>query len=131
MVIDLDNFKLVNDTYGHAFGDRFLETFAATLKGCLRPGDVLARYGGDEFVVMLPEASREHATIVAERLRSAIRGRTFLAGRDRPVRITASFGIGTWPEDGETPEDLLLAADGAMYRAKAAGRDTIATGKPT
>ncbi len=129
--LDLDLFKSVNDSHGHQAGSELLREVGEVIRSQLRSIDVPVRYGGDEFVVMLPESSREHATIVAERLRSAIRGRTFLAGRDRPVRITASFGIGTWPDDGETPEDLLLAADGAMYRAKAAGRDAIATGKPT
>ncbi len=128
LFFDLDRFKAVNDEYGHPVGSELLREVGAVMRAVLRSMDVPVRYGGDEFVVVLPEASREQAIRAAERLRIALREHPFSGGRDLALRVTASFGVATWPEDGETPEDLLLAADGAMYRAKEAGRDVVATG---
>jgi diguanylate cyclase (GGDEF)-like protein len=124
---DLDFFKRVNDTHGHQAGSELLREIGEIMRRTLRTMDVPVRYGGDEFVVILPETTREQAQVVAERLRSDFRATRFLAMLDRPVEITASFGIASWPDDGDSPEELLKAADAAMYRAKGAGRDAVAT----
>jgi len=125
---DLDLFKQVNDAYGHQAGSDLLREVGQLLRALLRATDVPVRYGGDEFVVILPETTREQAAAVAGRLRDALQANPFLRSRDLAVSVTASFGIATWPEDGETGEDLLRAADAAMYRAKGAGRNAIAVG---
>lgn len=123
--LDLDRFKSVNDAHGHEAGSALLKEVGDVMRRSLRVVDVPIRYGGDEFVVILPEASVEHARAAAERLRAALHGATFLHDRGLAVRVSASFGIATWPDDGQTGEDLLRAADGAMYRAKEAGRDGV------
>jgi diguanylate cyclase (GGDEF)-like protein len=123
---DLDRFKLVNDAHGHQAGSALLREVGEVMRATLRAMDVPVRYGGDEFVVVLPEAGREQASVAAERLAQALRARTFLRDRGLEVHVTASFGLATYPEDGDGPDDLLRAADAAMFRAKAAGRDAIA-----
>ncbi len=123
---DLDRFKLVNDRHGHQAGSAVLKEVGGVLRGALRAMDVPVRYGGDEFVVLLPEADRGQAYAVAERLRRSINGTEFLHDRGLDVRITASFGIATYPEDGTTSEELLRLADTAMYRVKETTRDGIA-----
>ena len=125
---DLDHFKAVNDAHGHQAGSALLREVGGVLRQGLRAMDVPVRYGGDEFVAVLPETGREQARGVAERLRTALREAAFLADRGPAVRATASFGVATWPEDGAGAEDLLRAADRAMYRAKAAGRDRVEAG---
>jgi diguanylate cyclase (GGDEF)-like protein len=123
---DLDHFKEVNDAHGHQAGSALLREVGRVLKRALRGMDIPVRYGGDEFVAVLPETGREPARGVAERIRLALRGETFLAERGLAARITASFGVATWPEAGPGAEDLLRAADRAMYRAKDEGRDRVA-----
>jgi diguanylate cyclase (GGDEF)-like protein len=122
---DLDFFKRVNDTHGHQAGSELLREIGEIMRRSLRAMDVPVRYGGDEFVIILPETTREHAQVVAERLRAAFRATKFLEKLERPVEITASFGIASWPDDGDSAELLLQAADAAMYRAKGAGRDAV------
>lgn len=124
--LDLDRFKLVNDRHGHQAGSAVLKEVGEVLRTALRAMDVPVRYGGDEFVVLLPEADRGQAHAVAERLRRSVNRTEFLADRGLGVRITASFGIATFPDDGTTPEDLLRLADSAMYRVKETTRDGIA-----
>jgi diguanylate cyclase (GGDEF)-like protein len=126
LFFDLDHFKLVNDAHGHQAGSALLREVGDVMRATLRTMDVPIRYGGDEFVAVLPEATREQARAAAERLAQALRARSFLHDRGLDVHITASFGVATFPEDGNGPDDLLKAADGAMYRAKASGRDAIA-----
>lgn len=124
LFIDIDTFKRVNDSLGHDVGDQVLCALSGVLASQLRPGDTLARYGGDEFVVLLPETDREAAHLVAERLQHA-------AGRlghepGSPVRdITLTIGIACFPEDGARPADLLAFADAALRRGKASGRNRI------
>ena len=127
LFFDLDRFKAVNDAHGHQAGSALLREVGELMRGSLRAMDVPIRYGGDEFVVLLPETEREAARAVAERLRTAIRDTVFLRGLGLSVRLSASFGLATWPDDGATSEDLLRAADGAMYRAKDGGRDAVVT----
>ncbi|MCG2578510.1 bifunctional diguanylate cyclase/phosphodiesterase [Dechloromonas sp. XY25] len=126
LLIDVDNFKLVNDNYGHAVGDTYLQRFARQVQGALRDGDIFARYGGDEFVAVLPEASQEAVVTVAERVRKAIEELEVLTPDGVRLRVTASIGIAIYPDHAENPKDLLLFADNMMYRAKAAGKDQVA-----
>jgi diguanylate cyclase (GGDEF)-like protein len=122
LLLDLDDFKQVNDTLGHLEGDRVLARAAALLKESLREIDVAARYGGDEFAVVLPETSRTGAYVVAERIRSRLE-EGFRRSRGR--RVSFSGGIATWPDDALTPADLIVRADEALYRAKGDGKNRI------
>ena len=122
MFLDLDRFKLVNDTLGHMRGDELLKLAAARLKDSLRRGDTLARLGGDEFIIMLPAlASREDASVVAHKCLECLE-QPFMLG-DHEVMISASIGIAVFPGDGQTIDQLLAHADIAMYRVKAEGKN--------
>ncbi|MDP2674960.1 MAG: PAS domain S-box protein [Dehalococcoidia bacterium] len=122
MFLDLDRFKVVNDTVGHAMGDRLLQSVAERLKGLVREGDTVARVGGDEFTVLLPDVGRvEDAVEVADRILETLRQPWRL--NDHEFHITTSIGIAMCPGDGEDAESLLRNADTAMYRAKDRGRD--------
>lgn len=125
LFLDLDHFKAVNDAYGHQAGSALLREVGDLMRRTLRAIDVPVRYGGDEFVAILPETTAEQARIVADRLRRALGAAVFLGDLGHEVRVSASVGIATWPADGESADDLLRAADGAMYRAKEAGRDRV------
>lgn len=123
MFIDLDRFKLVNDTYGHAAGDELLKSVALRLRLCMRAGDTLARKGGDEFTVLLPDMTKaEDATLIAEKILSELRLPFKVAGQDE-VHISASIGIAVLPRDGENVDILLKNADIAMYKVKANGKN--------
>jgi diguanylate cyclase (GGDEF)-like protein len=122
LVLDLDGFKEVNDIFGHAFGDALLRRVALRLSGVLREYDVLARTGGDEFVILLPEIENlAGARAVAQKLVAAAGEDLESAGRVLPIR--ASIGVALFPDDGEDFETLLARADAAMYAAKAGGRN--------
>ncbi len=123
--LDLDHFKAVNDTYGHQTGSDLLREVGQILLARLRTIDVATRYGGDEFVVLLPETDREPARLAARRLRDALNERYFLESRGLSVRLTASFGVATFPHDASTGDDLMRQADLAMYRVKETGRDGV------
>ncbi|QDX82497.1 diguanylate cyclase [Denitratisoma sp. DHT3] len=125
LLLDLDNFKLVNDGYGHSFGDKFLQTFADTIGGALRTGDIFARYGGDEFVIILPETALEEATLVAQRLLDAATGMTLDAPDGSEVHGAASIGVAMYPQHAEDVRDLFMFADNMMYKAKAEGKGRI------
>ena len=125
--LDLDKFKSVNDQHGHQAGSHLLLEVGTLLKRVLRSTDVPVRYGGDEFVVLLPETSKDQALDCARRLREEIRLRGFLAEmKFGPVRLSASFGVATFPDDAKSPDELLARADEAMYRVKNEGRDGVA-----
>jgi diguanylate cyclase (GGDEF)-like protein len=126
IVFDLDRFKPVNDTYGHAMGDELLCAIVARARGALRSGDVICRLGGDEFAVIAPQASVEGAKLIASRLREAVRraGEELIPG----CGVTASLGIATAPDHGSDPDQLVRHADEALYAAKHAGRNTIRIG---
>ena len=117
IILDLDKFKTLNDTYGHLAGDDVLRGVGAALRHCTRQGDFVARYGGEEFVLLLPGASEHEAVVAARRVRDVLRD---VAG---PRMITASLGIASWPAHGSTGPELLAAADSALYEAKEGGRD--------
>ena len=122
LMLDLDHFKQVNDTQGHAFGDAVLREFARRLAGCLREVDVVARYGGEEFVVVLPETASEGASAVAARIVDAVRKEPFRAGGHTRT-VTVSVGVASFPDHGRTASELMRAADAALYAAKDGGRD--------
>jgi len=122
MFIDLDRFKLVNDTLGHVIGDKLLQQAAIRLKACLRSGDTLARLGGDEFTAVLPELSdRQDAVLIAEKFLECLRQPFQLAGQS--VHISASIGIAIYPTDGESTDELIRNSDIAMYNMKAEGKN--------
>ncbi|MFV2103316.1 diguanylate cyclase [Micromonospora sp. LOL_024] len=128
LVLDLDRFKQVNDTYGHPAGDTVLAEFARRVHGEVREVDLAFRQGGEEFVVLLPETDARGATIVAERLGAAVRGTPVSVvghtGVRMPVPVTVSIGIAVFPDHADSGPQVLQAADEALYAAKAAGRDT-------
>jgi len=123
LFLDLDHFKAINDGYGHSIGDAILREFADTLRSILRGMDTLGRWGGEEFIVILPETETEGALKVAERLRAAIAAHVFHSGGG--MRLTCSLGIATYPFDSEEREGLVTAADRAMYGAKKLGRNQV------
>jgi len=116
--MDLDDFKKVNDAYGHAVGDRMLASVAAVIKKQLRQMDILARYAGDEFVAIMPMASGDMAAMVVERIRTAVEAHQFTVRTGRTAEVGVSVGIACFPEDGETAEQLLTTADRNMQRDK-------------
>ncbi len=115
--IDLDNFKLVNDQYGHLVGDKLLKQIADTLVENIRKGDVLARYGGDEFVLLMPGTKIEQAETIMKRIEDAVAASAFT----KNIKIGLSNGIVIFPEDGDSPDKLLTSADGRMYEQKKGG----------
>jgi diguanylate cyclase (GGDEF)-like protein len=127
MMIDVDNFKQFNDMLGHVAGDRALSVVAKILRQQFRQRDLLARYGGDEFAVLLPDANLEEAMSIGERVRRAITGETDDV-EDSLIRIPVriSMGVAEMHADG-TLDSLLRDADAALYRAKHAGRDKVST----
>jgi diguanylate cyclase (GGDEF)-like protein len=127
LMLDLDGFKYYNDTLGHLFGDQMLKEIAETLLNTVRSMDVVARYGGDEFMVILPETAESLAIDIAERLRSNVAKKVVLAqdAAGGPHMLTASIGIVCYPEHGETVELLLENVDKALYRAKNKGKNRI------
>ena len=116
--LDLDGFKSVNDAHGHLAGSRTLTEVGGILVDAVRESDILARYGGDEFVVVLPETPPSGALVIAERIRRAIECHVFLQDVGLEARISASFGIASYPDHALTPEGLIQKADQAMYRVK-------------
>jgi diguanylate cyclase (GGDEF)-like protein len=124
ILLDLDHFKKLNDTYGHPAGDEALRATARVLTQHLRKGDQAARYGGEEFVVILPGTDEEGALRLAERVRSALEKHRLVFEGAR-IAISASFGAALWPGDGKEPEALLSAADRALYASKQAGRNRV------
>jgi diguanylate cyclase (GGDEF)-like protein len=128
VMIDLDDFKLVNDTFGHLYGDRVLVYVAETIRASVRGSDVAARYGGDEFALILPETNAHEAAVVAERILAAFRAHPFTAEGRTPLPIGTSIGIATHPDDGRTATELIAAADSGLYAAKAQGGSRVRVG---
>lgn len=127
LLVDVDHFKVVNDTWGHPVGDRVLAQIALALRGCLRNIDLAGRYGGEEFAVLLTETGEEGAAVAGERVRHAIGALDMAVGTD-PVKVTASVGVVTWSPLFATPSELVAAADQTLYRAKHTGRNrTVVT----
>jgi len=124
LMLDIDHFKGVNDTYGHAAGDQVLIETARRCGGALRMGDLFGRLGGEEFAALLPETGAEEARILAERLRRSV-AEVEVPAPNGAIRVTVSIGVAEASEGGGTAEAVLALADGALYRAKEAGRDRV------
>jgi diguanylate cyclase (GGDEF)-like protein len=135
--LDLDDFKRVNDMHGHLAGSHVLMEVAALTLPSVRDTDCVVRYGGDEFLIVLPDARVDDATQVAERIRAKIERQIFNGGRRLKISLTASLGVAVFPQHALSPQQLITSADRAMYQAKAANkncvriaRDTSASGPP-
>ena len=126
-LIDADHFKSINDTYGHGIGDLALKHLASICSKELRASDCIGRLGGEEFAIILPETGRRTAMEVAERLRAIIAATPFEVGGGRTIRLTASIGVAEYSESIKTFDGLLSNADFAMYDAKSAGRNRVAS----
>jgi diguanylate cyclase (GGDEF)-like protein len=127
VMLDLDLFKRINDTFGHMIGDRVLAGFAQILKNGSRRVDYVFRYGGEEFLALLPHTPPDNAKIYAERIRRTVRDSLHVsANLESPITISA--GISSLPGSGKSVEDLVGAADAALYRAKQEGRDRVCLG---
>ncbi|HUG47823.1 MAG TPA: diguanylate cyclase [Candidatus Limnocylindria bacterium] len=126
LLLDLDNFKPVNDAYGHAEGDRLLARIAATIKAHVRAADIVARYGGDEFVVVMPDTAADRARVVARRVVRGITSERHAMADGTETRVGVSAGLAVYPTEGRTAAALLAAADAQMYSAKRAGRGGLA-----
>lgn len=124
LMVDLDG-QAINDEHGHGVVDQVLRSVAARLKLAVRETDIVARYGGDEFVVLMPDTSEEQARHVARRLVAGIRGRAFELGEGSSSQLGASVGLAVFPDDGRSPQALLAAADGAMYGVKGRGGSDV------
>jgi diguanylate cyclase (GGDEF)-like protein len=127
LFIDLDHFKRVVDARGHLNGSRAIQEVAATIRDCLEPPAWAVAYAGDEFVVVLPERGREAALAKAEDIKTKMAETPYLAGTGRSVRLAASFGIATYPDDAQSLEGLLALGDQALFSVKRAGRGGIAS----
>ena len=126
LMIDIDHFKEINDRLGHLAGDEVIATIASVIQSCIREVDVASRYGGDEFVVLLPNHDRLQGRDMAMRLFRALRGRSFLEDKGLSLRLRGSFGMATYPDDALTVEGIIKAADDMMYHVKGTTRDNLA-----
>ncbi|MEJ2367484.1 MAG: GGDEF domain-containing protein [Acidobacteriota bacterium] len=124
--LDLDGFKQVNDVHGHLIGSRTLQVVADILREHTRSVDILVRYGGDEYTLVLPDTDLKGASVVADRLRKAIRDHDYSLELAVKIHISASFGISSYPEHGDSAELLIQRADQAMYSVKQNSKDGVA-----
>lgn len=125
LMVDIDHFKVINDSHGHPAGDQILKELSRLLRANVREVDTIARYGGEEFLILLPHTNYAGTQVVAERIRKQVMDHSFEVGR-HPVQVTASIGVASYPEDAvERKDTLLLFADKALYRAKGSGRNKV------
>ena len=126
MIVDIDGFKEYNDTYGHLTGDDLLKTLATTLSNSLRPSDITVRFGGDEFVSILPQTPKADAIVIANRLRENIEKARIPAPEESPFdNFTVSIGLTTYPDDASSVTELLEKTDQALYLAKKGGKNKL------
>jgi diguanylate cyclase (GGDEF)-like protein len=130
LFLDLDGFKSINDTHGHLFGSRALVEAAVVIRSSARETDVVARFGGDEFALVLPDTGSEGAFAVGERVRERLAAHCFLAVDGLDIHLTASVGVATLPDVAASEEALIQAADKAMYRVKERGKNGILVAEP-
>jgi diguanylate cyclase (GGDEF)-like protein len=130
LFIDLDGFKAINDSHGHLCGSRALVEAAAVIRGSARETDIVARFGGDEFAIVLPDTGGEGAFAVGARLRERLAAHRFLAGDGLDIHLTASVGVATLPDVAASADELIHAADAAMYQVKDRGKDGIQAAAP-
>jgi len=123
-MLDIDHFKQVNDTYGHQVGDEVLRILASILSADIRAEDVACRYGGEEFLILLPNMPLETTMLRAQGWRSAVEALSVKHGNFQ-ITFTISLGVAAYPEHGKTPDDLTRCADQALYRAKNEGRNQV------
>lgn len=125
-MMDLDNFKLINDRYGHSVGDIVLSETAGIIRGIVRDTEIVARYGGEEFVMILPQTLPHDALIAAERIRSTVQSHLFRSDSGAAIPVTISIGLAGYPEHASTRDELVQRADAALYMAKEQGRNRVA-----
>ncbi len=127
LMIDIDDFKSLNDNYGHVVGDRVLKTLSKLMQEILRPSDIIGRYGGEEFLVILPQTNSENSLAVAERIRENIEFYKFKVhpSKKKISRVTVSIGLCVFPDHGKTSEDLIAFADESLYAAKKEGKNKV------
>jgi diguanylate cyclase (GGDEF)-like protein len=124
-ILDLDGFKAFNDTFGHPVGDRALQAVASRLRSSVRKSDLVARFGGEEFVVAFPETAVEQAHQRVEHIRAELAGLSIQVGRGEQRQVTVSAGLGSWPADGETFDAVLTSVDARLYEAKRRGKNRV------
>jgi diguanylate cyclase (GGDEF)-like protein len=124
-MLDVDSFKAFNDTYGHPQGDNLLRSIASILQANVRSVDFLGRYGGEEFLIVLPETAKDDACRLAERIRGAVEEQAFVIVEGEAIRRTVSVGVASYPEDALNAGELVQRADEALYRAKRAGKNRV------
>ncbi len=129
LMVDLDHFKRINDTYGHLVGDRVLREVSHLIRRSVREMDLVGRYGGEEFGVALPEADRALGIQIADRIREAVQAAP-IAAYDEKMRLTVSIGVALCPKDAKTAEELIESSDRAMYEAKGMGRNRTVAVSP-
>jgi diguanylate cyclase (GGDEF)-like protein len=129
LFLDLDHFKMVNDTHGHLIGSRLLAEIGYAIKAHLRLIDYAFRYGGDEFVVLLPQTSKDSALVVARRLRDVFRKEYWLKADGLNLNVRASMGVATFPEDAKSAHEIIRQADEMMYAVKNTTRDNVSVAR--
>lgn len=127
LIVDLDHFKLVNDTYGHQVGDMILNEIVRTIQDGLRSVDRIFRYGGEEFAVILPETHKDGAKMIADRVRKTVADSTYSVNSNHPIKVTLSIGVSSFPHDALQREDVITTADQALFTAKRGGRNRVVT----
>jgi diguanylate cyclase (GGDEF)-like protein len=130
LFLDLDHFKSINDSHGHLIGSRLLAEIGGVIKRTLGPEHAAFRYGGDEFVALLRGLDKPAATQLAEQLRQELIATPFLSAAGMSISITGSFGLATFPQDGDSLHAIIRSADTMMYHAKAEGRNRVAVADP-
>jgi diguanylate cyclase (GGDEF)-like protein len=128
--VDVDDFKRVVDRHGHLLGSQVLKEIGESISTCLEEKDILVKYGGDEYVIVLPGRNKQAAIDLTQKILEVLRGSTYLKSEPDPVRVTISFGIAVYPEDAQTKKDLLLLADHCMYEVKRGNKNGVGVMSP-